>query len=300
MTSSSSSVSTAEHPFAPWHNQAVWVDWQEKDGRKVPYKPGTNFRVEAKINDPSTWDVVANTSPDYYGIVLGFDLLCGIDIDGCRDPATGVIDDWAMKWVRLFNSYTEVSPSGTGIKIFVLSSGPSPLRNACSIPGEQSKLSSSGKLKAPGIELYDSKRYFTVTCNHLEDTCPTIERRDEEWATLVAYVAAARSAPKKATRAPSQYAGRDDAIFRYASSLRADGHDEASIERLCREKNTADSDLHPNFQIEGPLDDRTFTQKIQQALKYEPGHPGPNGELAKMNKEYTVLTQEGNKFRIMT
>jgi hypothetical protein len=46
------------------------------------------------------------------------DGIAGIDLDGCRDPTTGEIAEWAMKIVRSINSYTEISPSGTGVKIF--------------------------------------------------------------------------------------------------------------------------------------------------------------------------------------
>jgi putative DNA primase/helicase len=43
----------------------------------------------------------------------------GIDLDGCRDPQTGVIEPWALEVVRLLDSYTEVSPSGRGLHIWV-------------------------------------------------------------------------------------------------------------------------------------------------------------------------------------
>jgi putative DNA primase/helicase len=57
------------------------------------------------------------------GIVLnrgsGTVRVIGIDLDNCRDPATGEIAPWALEIVRRFDSYTEISPSGTGVKIFL-------------------------------------------------------------------------------------------------------------------------------------------------------------------------------------
>ena len=43
----------------------------------------------------------------------------GVDLDNCRNPETGSIEPWAAEIVRHLNSYTEVSPSGKGVKIFV-------------------------------------------------------------------------------------------------------------------------------------------------------------------------------------
>jgi primase-polymerase (primpol)-like protein len=38
-----------------------------------------------------------------------------VDLDDCVDPKTGEIDDWAQKYVERGNTYTELSPSGTGL-----------------------------------------------------------------------------------------------------------------------------------------------------------------------------------------
>lgn len=41
------------------------------------------------------------------------------DLDACRQPATGVIEPWALAIVRHFASYSEVTPSGTGLRVWV-------------------------------------------------------------------------------------------------------------------------------------------------------------------------------------
>ena len=46
----------------------------------------------------------------------------GIDLDGCVNPKSGAIETWAMAIVELASSYTEVSMSGTGLKIICRSS----------------------------------------------------------------------------------------------------------------------------------------------------------------------------------
>jgi primase-polymerase (primpol)-like protein len=72
------------------------------------------------------------------------DPYCGVDYDDCRDPATGDIDQHVRKEVERLNSYTEVSPSGTGVKVYC-----------------RGVLPHSGKRGS--VEMYDQRRYFTVT-----------------------------------------------------------------------------------------------------------------------------------------
>ena len=72
--------------------------------------------------------------------------LVGVDLDHCRDKDSGEItSSLACEIIRSFHSYTEVSPSGSGLHIIC-----------------------RGKLPGPGIhrekiEMYDSGRFFTVT-----------------------------------------------------------------------------------------------------------------------------------------
>jgi hypothetical protein len=80
-----------------------------------------------------------------------------VDLDHCRNPETGEIAPWAQQLVNALHSYTEVSPSGTGVHIYV-----------------RGQLAEKGR-KRGDIELYDRERYFTVTGDHLPETPTTIE-----------------------------------------------------------------------------------------------------------------------------
>lgn len=95
----------------------------------------------------------------------------GIDLDGCRDRRTGVIEEWARQIIHAVNSYTEISPSGTGVKIF-LTGG---LRDE-----------DTSQRKVHRLEVYDCKRYFTVTGHHLAGTPTTVESRETELRALYA------------------------------------------------------------------------------------------------------------------
>jgi hypothetical protein len=68
-----------------------------------------------------------------------------IDLDRCRDPETGVVELRARAIVENLNSYTEISPSGTGLHAWVEGT----------IPGKRNRI---GK-----IEMYSSSRFMIVT-----------------------------------------------------------------------------------------------------------------------------------------
>ncbi|MGO9175720.1 MAG: hypothetical protein ACLQED_06205 [Desulfobaccales bacterium] len=163
---------------------------------KTPVNPKTG--VNAQADNPSTWGEFGQ-AVKYYEARKGngvsgigyefsfYDPYCGIDLDHCRNPETGEIEAWAREIISRLNSYTEISPSGTGIHILVKGKLP---------PGgdHQKNLPDGGK-----IEVYDSLRYFTVTGQHLEGTPATIQDRDKELNTFHAEVIAK---PKPAPKTP--------------------------------------------------------------------------------------------------
>lgn len=128
--------------------------------------------IGASHSEPSHWtgyDDAIRTAAAMAAAGVGFvfhesDPYSGIDLDGCRDPETGAIEDWALRIIEQANSYTEISPSGTGVKIFVRGKLPEALIVSF---GEHT-----------GIEVYSTARYFTVTGQHLAGT-PT-EIRDAQ------------------------------------------------------------------------------------------------------------------------
>jgi len=153
-----------------------WLCWriEERDGRptKVPYSPLTGER--ASTTNPESWAsyseaVEAYREHGYAGIGVVFsedDPFCGVDLDGCLNPETGEIEGWAQEIIEELDSYTEVSPSGSGIHVLVR--------------GELQP----GRNRKGRIEMYDRGRYFTVTGRHLAGTPPSIESRQEQLTSL--------------------------------------------------------------------------------------------------------------------
>jgi len=140
-----------------------WVVWryEKRHGRetKVPYCPKSGRRASSA--DPSTWTsftdaVAAYARGGYDGIGYVFltdDPFCGIDLDDCVDEE-GHTAPWAQEILGPFRTYTEISPSGCGIKVFLR--GRKPDFAACEVRG----FGPDGK---GGIEVYDRARYFTLT-----------------------------------------------------------------------------------------------------------------------------------------
>ena len=151
-----------------------WVIWRYRfdDSRgeytKPPYQ--INGKGYASSTDRSTWGsfhdaLKANQGwgVDGIGIVLTIEMgIVGVDLDHCRDPETGKLEEWAEKIVKRFNSYSEVSPSGAGLRIFLTGTLP------------------EGRRKKGNIEIYSSGRYLTVTGQIFQGVPRTIEARQKQ------------------------------------------------------------------------------------------------------------------------
>lgn len=139
---------------------------------KVPYRATLKGHVPASSTNSDTWSSYAHAvfvaqqgGFDGVGFVFAGDGIVGVDLDGARDPDTGVLEGWAQEIVDRINSFTEVSPSGRGLHIF--------LRGA--IPGTRRR-------RGP-VEVYEKHRYFTFT-GRIVPGAPTTIAQDEgglEW-----------------------------------------------------------------------------------------------------------------------
>lgn len=154
----------------------VWLPEERADGRidKVPHNPRTGY--PASHSNPRHWGTFAEAVAAYQcdtrwaGIGYVFhaeDPYAGVDLDGCRYPDTGELEPWAEDIVRRLATYTEASPSGTGVKAIV-----------------RGRLEGSGR-KSKRVEVYDRERFFTLTGHRLPDAPATIEDRHELLTALV-------------------------------------------------------------------------------------------------------------------
>ena len=157
-----------------------WLNWKEivRDGRKtkIPVQPSGS---PASSTDPKTWCDFDGLSNRYTGAGFVFtadDPYIGIDLDGCRDTKTGKLDAWAKEIVLKFGTYAEVSPSGTGVKLFGVSDVIWKHSNKVNVDGD----GHGGK--KPGIEIYDCGRFFAVTGLRLQGMHDIVPVEDAlEW-----------------------------------------------------------------------------------------------------------------------
>ncbi len=103
--------------------------WVGYTAAKVPMNPH-NGRAAAS-NNPDTWGTAAQAwaakkRHNWAGVGYVFTIaagVVGVDLDDCFD-ADGRLSDEARQIVQMLNSYTERSPSGTGLHILARGSIP--------------------------------------------------------------------------------------------------------------------------------------------------------------------------------
>jgi hypothetical protein len=140
------------------------------------------------------------------GFVLTGDGLGGVDLDHCRDPETGKIAGWALDIIGDFASYTEVSPSGCGVKILARGA-PDTLPGNVWYPGSIWLPPGGGDgEKVPHADVYLTGRYFTITGDLLEGLPEEIQSSPNAWrklSRLLAEYAKGKAKTPKASAPPS-------------------------------------------------------------------------------------------------
>src|SRR5262249_31557675 len=109
-------------------------------------------------------------------------------------------EPWALKEIQALNTYSEVSPSGTGVKCFC-----------------RAKLPGGGKNpKHNRVEIYDRGRFFTFTGQHLAGTPLTIN--NSQAAVTSFYARSDGLAPKYPNASDYPYSD-------FVSGLKSHNHD---------------------------------------------------------------------------
>ena len=135
-----------------------WVVWamesRDSDQKQTKIPKNSKTLRNAKTTSTDTWGsfeeacAACESHPELDGIGFVFtdnDPYVGIDLDGVVDRETGILNELANDFVSNIQSYTELSPSGTGLHIIL-----------------RGHLSKAGSRKGP-VEMYEKGRYFTFT-----------------------------------------------------------------------------------------------------------------------------------------
>ncbi len=157
-----------------------WVCWRWARRKGKWTKEPVDVKTDrlASTTNPTTWSTFDETLRRYQGSRgkldgIGFvfctdDPYCGVDLDDAlRD---GTLEPWAKEILDKLDSYTEVSPSGTGVKIFLKSQ----------MPGDRHRT----KFRTGEIEFYDAGRYFAMTGRPIGGNAKSVEPRQAELAQV--------------------------------------------------------------------------------------------------------------------
>lgn len=194
----------------PYRERKIWVCYVrvlKKTGlyTKPPVDPHT--LRNAKSTDPKTWATydeaaaqigkratvyVYDEKREVSAIIEGVGVnlenteLLGVDMDHVlsKDEEGNIVATEKAKelWRRL-DSYTEVSPSGTGVHVLVIAKNTNKELNKNGLP-KGLKINNGDDTD---FELYDNGRYFTVTgkalkgCKGIEERQEVVDQIIEEW-----------------------------------------------------------------------------------------------------------------------
>jgi len=176
-----------------------WLCWRYKwatdrnEWTKMPIDPSTGRAGSS--TDPDTWTSFgqalayherSDTNTDGLGFALHEnDLFVGVDLDDCQDPDTGDREAWASDLLDDVLTYAEVSPSGTGLRLFgfgILPAG----GNRADVDGADGHL-----------EVYDSGRYLTVTGHTIDGTPNDVRQVNDDIGAVHAEHIASGDEPEK-------------------------------------------------------------------------------------------------------
>ncbi len=200
-----------------------WVLWKVEARSRRPAKvPKRVTGTNARVSDPATWstfdevhDAYRDNPGTFSGVGFVFsadDALLGIDLDHCRDPETGEIAEPHASIVRELDSYTEVSPSGTGVKVFLRGEIPPGVRK---------------QNHEIGLEMYQAGRYFTVTGRHVPGTPTSVNERSSQLEQLIRRFLVTPSETNANAESPGDNAGNINTARAALAALnpeRADGY----------------------------------------------------------------------------
>ncbi|HTF71406.1 MAG TPA: DUF3987 domain-containing protein [Edaphobacter sp.] len=223
-----------------------WVNWafEERNGKrtKMPLQPNGK---PASSTDPNTWSRYEEVkraweqNPGWFdGVGFVFsedDPFVGIDFDDSLD-ADGEVREWAQSYVSQFaDCYTEVSPSGRGLKIFA--------RAENGLPGKGKRMPHGPYIDGKpdhAIEIYSQGRFFTVTGQAFRNSPSQLEDHQADIEKLHAEISApAGGASANGSLAKPRLVGeqipegrRHPYLASIAGSARGRGVGDAAIEAM--------------------------------------------------------------------
>ena len=174
--------------------------WMLFDKARKPLQPSGDY---GKSNDPTTWssfEVVCGAfllreDLPFEGVSYVCDIpatkvdasrerITLVDFDNCIDSDDKITNPWVAQAVAFIDSYTEYSPSGKGLHIYV-----------------RGRVETG--INAGYIELYSFGRHFSVTGRHFAGTPLDIRSRPDQIAEICRVVKVEMDARRSSSRSAS-------------------------------------------------------------------------------------------------
>lgn len=179
-----------------------WILWRREVRHGKPTKVPFDSRsgLPGSVTDPEIYLAfdralaIALGEAFYEGIgfvVTEADPYVGVDLDNCLDES-GVLEPWARPVVESLRSYTELTPSGRGLRVWIKGKLPPKGRR-------------KGKLGPGGtgvIEFYEHERYFTVTGDRFARSSSEVLERQAELDAIHRHFWPEKEAAESARTAP--------------------------------------------------------------------------------------------------
>lgn len=219
---------------------------------KAPVRPGTDQPVEwRKPENRYFWDQIQKIPGDGYGIILNKTGLSCVDFDKCLEDGR-VVDDRIASMVHQLDSWTEISSSGNGLHVWIITDANTPNTK----PGTGFEVITDGHVK--------------VTGNSFPPAAPLpIRMVDGDALRKILGLNGTRTlAPGTRTTRPDEKipeGQRNNELFRMAARLRSNGMSEAGIRAALLEEN--------RIRCVPPLPDDEVIRIAGSAGQYPPGKP---------------------------
>lgn len=178
--------------------------YEERNSQKtkVPYSVNGKRADSTQKQCFSNLNAVTQAEFPHDGIGIGiFDGLCAVDIDHCVN--NGSVSDMAKEIIDTLDSYTEISPSGTGIRIFFTADGVGYNKSEYYINNRDL-----------GLEIYVcgyTNKFLTVTGNCIRDSA-VCNRPQQLLTVLEKYMRKPTSKTKTTITAPGSYLSDNSVI----------------------------------------------------------------------------------------
>jgi hypothetical protein len=314
----------ATSPLLPLLAQSRWVVWrlEGRNGGKPSKVPHVAARPSLKASSKSSQDwcdfetalsvahahnfdgvsfvlspTVMTTKPGEF-TPISDPHLCAFDLDDCRDAATGVLAAWAQAVVEECASYTEITPSGTGLRIIgygradppVHDKRPAPDAGSCEIFRKASKIIT---ITGDALDGWDRPlANIDAAIDHYRRTKPDHEPEGGE-PQSTDYTAKSGDMPDwimETVRHGAPEGKRSDQFFRVVRALKSRGWAAGEIEALLAD--------HPNG-IASKYWNR-LRQEVGRVYHKEPQEPGGGDPFERAAAEADADAEPTKKKRAPT